>query len=326
MVSGIDRAPRHEDRSRPRLTYETAGRRLLWQEVDGPRPLPEGAIMQVFVSYARQDQPRADVLATRLTQLGHTVWVDRRLTGGGQWWEEILHNVRAADVLVSVLSQASLHSPACTYERQYAAKLGKHVLPVRVQAFRHELLPADLSTTHLIDYIQSDEDAAIALARQAAQFRTAPPLPNPLPPGPPAPLSYLSHLGQRLSVSPLPQEEQMDIVTRLESAFGAPDEEERAAARTLLDSMRGRPDIFASTERRLSQILVGAPGAGPAAARHVPVSPVPSTSAGTPKAVKVLAWIGAVVVLIVVLGIMQGLGSGSEEPTCYNYAGQVVRC
>ena len=102
--------------------------------------------MKVFVSYARDDKPAADHVVARLAEIDHQPWADERLSGGQRWWDVILVAIQQADVVVIILSPASLASQACRLERDYAARLGKNLLPVKVAPISVSALPADLSS------------------------------------------------------------------------------------------------------------------------------------------------------------------------------------
>src|SRR5262245_43595185 len=86
----------------------------------------------IFVSYARDSAPAAERLAGDIQALGHTVWMDRELSGGQPWWDKILVSVQGCDVFVFALAPKALDSIACQREYQYAAALGKPILPVLV--------------------------------------------------------------------------------------------------------------------------------------------------------------------------------------------------
>jgi hypothetical protein len=44
----------------------------------------------IFLSYSRDNEGLADVVAKDLMMLGHEVWFDRELSGGQVWWNQIL--------------------------------------------------------------------------------------------------------------------------------------------------------------------------------------------------------------------------------------------
>ena len=260
----------------------------------------------MFISYAQEERPQADHLAMQLHGLGHEPWTDSTLLAGQAWWNVILERIRAVDAVLLVVSPSFLASQACTLERQYAARLGKHLLPVMVSLVPHHILPGELAPLQFVDYTQPGETAAYAFAKALATIRPANPLPNPLPPPPPVPLSYLSGLRDRLAQPTLTMNEQLEIAEMLVRGAHADDTEERRAALELLGMLRRRPDLFEVTSRRIQEELsheriqvssqpTWAPQVNAPTARPAPVS------TGIPRFVQVLAWIGAIFIALVIL-------------------------
>jgi hypothetical protein len=226
--------------------------------------------MHLFLSYARQDRSKADLLARRVRQLGHDAWLDANLVGGQAWWDEILRRVRDCDAILSVISPAYVRSEACTSEREYALQLRKPVLPVLVEHMRPELLPADISRLQVVDYSTPGEESAIQLAVGLMNMNPVRGLPVPLPPPPPPPISYLSELNSRVTVRTLSLDEQLGLAVRLESALGrAKNGEDRALALDLLHRLSERRDLYAEAERKITQVL--------ASSTDIPPSPVADT-------------------------------------------------
>ena len=64
----------------------------------------------VFVSYARDDEPKARQLAKTLTAHGWDVWWDRRITPGHDFSEVIQHQLEHAACVVVLWSRASIAS------------------------------------------------------------------------------------------------------------------------------------------------------------------------------------------------------------------------
>jgi hypothetical protein len=96
---------------------------------------------RVAILYKRNAQPDEQVLKLLEHQLqaeGYQVFIDRHLTIGVEWAQEIERQVRTADAVVPLLSQASIHSEMLTYEVQIAheaaqGEAGKpRLLPVRI--------------------------------------------------------------------------------------------------------------------------------------------------------------------------------------------------
>jgi hypothetical protein len=285
--------------------------------------------MNLFLSYARQDQQKAQALASLLTELGQNVWLDRKLTGGQPWWDHILRQIEQVDAIVVLISPASQHSQACGAERVYAMALGKAVLPVLVETVAHETLPADLQMLQIIDYRQRSEEAAIQLARAIGILRPAPPLPDPLPPPPPVPLSYLSGIGHRLVAPTLGLEEQVAIASQLETAMRAADLDERSTAQELLRVLSQRPDLYAETHLRISRLISipqqvprrPPPVAPPPPLAGRPPIPQPPPAQGVPAATqggmstgnKALMWSAIILILLCLCTSLAGalLESGS---------------
>lgn len=202
--------------------------------------------MQIFVSYNRQGEEIARTVVADLEALGHDVWLDQELSGGQSWWDTILETVRNRDLFVFILEPASLGSTACRREYEYATALGKPILPVLVSdGVSTPLLPPALTKIQHIDYRTPDRDAALQLARAIGAAPEAPPLPDPLPEAPEAPLSYLGGLAERVETSAtLTYEEQSGLLVDLKRGLRDPETEEDA--RVLLSRLRGRRDLLAA--------------------------------------------------------------------------------
>ena len=64
----------------------------------------------IFLSYVHEDLERAASLAARLEQAGHSVWWDRHIKGGREFSGEIETALAAADKIVVLWSERSIHS------------------------------------------------------------------------------------------------------------------------------------------------------------------------------------------------------------------------
>lgn len=289
--------------------------------------------MKIFVSYARADKVGAERVVERLKQIDHQPWVDKQLRGGQQWWDEILRVICDVDVFLIILSPSSLTSQACQLEWQYAQRLGKYRLPVKIAPMSVSALPPDLSSLQIIDFTANDpNDEAAALIRALNRRPPPRPLPIPLPPPPPTPLSYLSNLHERINTHrDLTYDDQLGIVQQLDNALRSGDIDERQGGVALLGRLSQRRDLFADTARQIERMNAeqNSPPAAAAQQWALPqqapqwannqqiaqqevaqwISPVSAPSSGTPKMVKVLAWIGAIVVALLILGAIAESGS-----------------
>src|SRR4029453_749006 len=95
---------------------------------------------RVFLSYKRHvepDQTLAQQMVAGLSQAGHAVFIDQRLTGGQAWAGEIEAQVRQSDYLIVFLTADSSRSEMVRGEieiaRHHAAVNSRpRILPVRV--------------------------------------------------------------------------------------------------------------------------------------------------------------------------------------------------
>jgi len=87
--------------------------------------------MKIFISYSSMDKALCENIIGFLEDLDHTVWADQSLKSGQEWWNEILQEIRQAEVFITLLSKNYDSSGACDQELHYATELNKVVLPIR---------------------------------------------------------------------------------------------------------------------------------------------------------------------------------------------------
>ena len=208
----------------------------------------------IFISYDRDSRALAITLAADIESLGHSAWFDQEISGGRAWWDQILAQIRECDVFVFVLNPETLDSVACKSEYLYAADLGKAILPVLVSdQVAIDLLPATLSRIQFVDYRTADRDAAFRLARALNNIPPSQPLPESLPTPPPAPISYVGSLAERVDSTSLSYEEQSVLLADLRVALrgeGATDH-----IQELLANLRKRRDLFATFADEIDDLL-----------------------------------------------------------------------
>ncbi|MGI9491701.1 MAG: TIR domain-containing protein [Geminicoccaceae bacterium] len=209
----------------------------------------------VFVSYSRVSQPVVQALVEDIEALGHDVWFDQELSGGQNWWDQILDKIRGCDVFIFAVAPDALESTACKREADYADNLGKPVLPILVDdGVSTSLLPAALSRIQFVDYRKQDRDAALSLGRAFSSLPPAKPLPEPLPIPPDAPISYLATLAERVSAATsLDYEDQSGLIIDLKRVLR--DSDTADDSRTLLMRLRKRDDLFAKIAEEIDEIL-----------------------------------------------------------------------
>jgi hypothetical protein len=292
------------------------------------RPAPED-LMKIVISYAREDRGLVEELVRTLRNFGHEPWTDAGAHSGGRWWNEIIHRIQNCDALLLVMSPAYLASKACTLERQYAMRLGRSILPIRVVPFPLQGLPSELVQVQMMDYMTRDAAAAAALFQALNQLPPAPPLPHPLPLPPPPPLSYLNGIADRLDRLPPDLNVQHEIVTALSQGLRSADPEERDTAINLLGIYLNHPHRMQDPAERAAAALRQA-DRGPWIA--APPQPGPAHPGSPPKKrspiVTVLATVGAAALLLIVLGVALASGGGGDNPTTptgYLPGGQVAQ-
>lgn len=85
----------------------------------------------IFISYARPDQPRIERLAAALEDAGYSVWWDRHIKGGSEYSRDIESAIKDARAVIVVWSAASANSEWVREEASYARDHGK-LVPVSI--------------------------------------------------------------------------------------------------------------------------------------------------------------------------------------------------
>lgn len=209
----------------------------------------------VFLSYCRADSQRVQRLAEDVRALGYNPWLDQEIGGGQAWWNEILKQIRSAEIVVVALSAAALDSVACLREYEYAVALGKAILPICVNAdFAPALMPASLAALQVVTWKPDDASAALRLSRALNNLPPSRALPSVEPTPPPAPLSYLVSLHERVTASQeLGLKEQSALLVELKQHSRAG--KDREELRALMQALRARFDLYASVADELDEVL-----------------------------------------------------------------------
>jgi hypothetical protein len=216
--------------------------------------------MKIFVSYRSTDRAAVTQLVHDLVDMGHEVWYDQELEGGQLWWQNILDNVRAAELLIFAVTPRSLESYPCQLEYNYANALRRHIIPVTLaDGIGYGLLPAVLQERQIVSYVQRDIDAYKTLSSAIRRLPPAPPLPDPLPPAPPVPISPLASAREQVTKPTLSYEEQAALLYQLKGFLGH--EEYDSDARGLLERLSQHPTLFASVLRDIEGALKTPPPA-----------------------------------------------------------------
>lgn len=210
---------------------------------------------KVFVSYSRTNLDVVTQLVEDLQAVGMSPWHDQTLTGGQRWWDNILANIRDCEIFIFALSRESWESEACRSELSYVCGLGKPILPVLVaDGINLNLLSAPLHEIQVTDYRARDKGAAFALLKALNATPPCPPLPDPLPPSPAVPVSYLGTLKERIDFNgTLTAQEQNLLFIELEEAIN--EGRSPVEVRELLLSLKRRDDLLAKVAVKVDAAL-----------------------------------------------------------------------
>lgn len=102
----------------------------------------------VFISYAREDRPKVEVLAQRLEAAGLTVWWDRNISGGAEFSQTIEAELEAAAHVIVAWSENSLNSHWVRDEAELARELGK-LMPLSIDGV---MPPLGFRQLHSLDF------------------------------------------------------------------------------------------------------------------------------------------------------------------------------
>jgi hypothetical protein len=208
--------------------------------------------MKAFISYSREDSGLVEPLVRDLGQLGHEVWMDTRLFGGQDWWDEILRQISICDFFVLAVSPNALDSTPCQLELGYADATRRPFLPVVVAPSNPNFFPPQIAHAQFVDYRTADKDALIALVAAIGQLPRVD-LPDPLPPQPAMPESPLFEIRQLIESDELDRNQQIHLFDNLRQLSSRP--KLRSDVIDLLVHFRARADVMGDVRDRIDDLL-----------------------------------------------------------------------
>ncbi len=211
------------------------------------------ANFNIFISYSSKSRPVVEALAVDLEALGYNVWFDRHLSGGQDWWTEILDSIRRCHLFLFALTPEVQSSYPCQLEYDYATALNKRVLPVELTDINIARLPASLQRVQFVDYRLRDKQQVLALSKAITLLPPGKPLPKPLPTPPEIPIPPIAKIREQIDSASLTSEEQKAIVTKLKELMADP--ETLIDARMLFKRLYKHEDLLASVEKEIKSIL-----------------------------------------------------------------------
>ncbi len=194
-------------------------------------------------------------LSQDLRDLGHTVWMDQQLTGGQEWWDLILTEIRACDVFVTVLTESFLKSEACRTEYHYALALHKTLLPVRLNdQIDLDRISPELLKRQIVDYGGGNKAGILSLHKSLAAIDVSGALPDPLPEPPDVPISYLARILDEISQPEvLSYDQQFSFLYRLRDHLR--ETGNAVDVKKALNELGRRKDLYARVKEEMTVLL-----------------------------------------------------------------------
>jgi hypothetical protein len=116
------------------------------------------AVAEVFISYSRREYDFVRQLGDALVARQRKVWIDwKDIPLTAEWWQEIIHNIDAAQDFLFVISPDSVASPTCRKEIEYAAANHKRMVPIFYSPVPDEAIPESLNKFQRIDFRSADD-------------------------------------------------------------------------------------------------------------------------------------------------------------------------
>lgn len=113
----------------------------------------------VFISYSRKDQEKADLICQYLDKYGISYWIDREsIHHGNNFKVEIIEAIQTSRVLLFISSFNSNKSPNTVKEVSIAENYGKVIIPIRIDDSAYDIsLEYDLCNRDWMNF-QEDVD------------------------------------------------------------------------------------------------------------------------------------------------------------------------
>ena len=97
-----------------------------------------GAAPKAFITYSHKDKKEREELRTRLAVMENKgeieLWDDNEILPGDEWYQDIATNLANSDILLYLVSAASLASKNCNKELAEALETNTRVIPIILEA------------------------------------------------------------------------------------------------------------------------------------------------------------------------------------------------
>jgi WD40 repeat protein len=128
----------------------------------------------VFISYAREDQPFVRRLYGALHEFGHETWVDwEGIPPSAKWMAEVRSAIDRSECFCFVVSPDSVESPICREEAAHADAANKRIVPIVHREVPDGLLPESVAAHNWI-YLRSDAEFDQGMEQLLSALQTEP--------------------------------------------------------------------------------------------------------------------------------------------------------
>jgi TIR domain/RoxA-like, cytochrome c-like len=139
----------------------------------GPRSVRIPPVVDIFLSYAREDEPRARTIAAALERIGWSVWWDRHIPHGQHFADYIQQQLDAARCIIVLWSRVSVVSQ---FVRDEAAEgLNGRLVPALLEPVRQPIGFRQLQAADLCDW--DGQSSHAEFARMVRSIESLVPLP-----------------------------------------------------------------------------------------------------------------------------------------------------
>jgi len=131
-------------------------------------------VADIFISYSKQDQEQARLLAAFLEAEGYSVWWDESLLGGENFRKLIMTELGRARAAIVIWTESSIHSDWVMSEAG-RAHADRKLIPVKARGLSYKDVPPPFDNMHIEN--ADDRDKILAaitaqLAKPEAQVST----------------------------------------------------------------------------------------------------------------------------------------------------------
>ena len=132
-------------------------------------------MVDIFISYKREERDKAKALAEAFSVFGYSVWWDVDLLPGHRFAQEIESVIQKSKIVLVLWSSLSVNSDWVKQEAQEARALGK-LFPISLDGVQPPFGFKDLQSYDLTDWLLDSNDSKIEKLVQQVQQIIGPPL------------------------------------------------------------------------------------------------------------------------------------------------------